>query len=152
MNRNHEKSVMEQLLEEELPVNGEQYMRYRNQLNERLRRMKREEKTVRVLCKIAWSVTGLLMLMGAVVDFNRDHFSEFARLSLITGTILSLACATALLVIYLLNYRSRASRGAQEGILLELHRQLSEIRRLDSSGKQPANERQGSKTTQTTGQ
>jgi hypothetical protein len=142
----------EQLLEQELPVTSEQYTRCRHQLSERLRRTKREEKTMRTLSKIAWSVTGLFMLMGAVVDFNRDRFTEFARLSLITATVLSLACATALLVIYLLNYRSRVGRGQQEVILLELHRQLSAIRGLDSSGKQPASERHGSKTTQTTGQ
>ncbi len=151
MNRSNEKSWMEQLLEQELPASSEQYTRYRNQLSERLRRMKREVKTMRVLCTIAWSVFGLLMLLGAVVDFNRDLVSDFTRLSLMAATVMSLAGATALLVIYLLNYRSRVSRGVQEAILLDLQRQLSELRSLQSSGKQAVNERQEPKATKAGG-
>ncbi len=151
MNRGNEMSWTEQLLEQELPASSEQYTRYRNQLSERLRRMKREVKTMRVLCQIAWSVTALLLLLGAVVDFNRDLVSDFTRLSLIAATVISLAGATALLVIYLLNYRSRVSRGVQEVILLDLQRQLSELRSLQSSGKQAVNERQEPKATKAGG-
>ena len=72
--------------------------------------------TVRVVNKIAWSIFGLLMLIGAVVDFNHDRFSELARLSLIAATILSLAVAVTVFAIYLINYRFRIGRGGREEV------------------------------------
>jgi threonine aldolase len=140
MNKSNDKNLMERLLEQELPATGAQYARYRRELSEKLRKIKREEKMMRLVSKIAWGVFGLMMIIGAVVDFNRDRVPEFTRLSLMAATMVTLACAVALLAIYLINYRPRVSRGEQEVMLLELQRQLSELRASESAAKPDANE------------
>jgi hypothetical protein len=140
MNQRDDKSVMERLLEQELPATGTQYARYRQELSEKLGKIKREEKLMRRVSQIAWGVFGLMLIAGAVVDVNRDLVPDFTRLCLIAATMVSFVIAVALLAFYLLNYRPRVGRGEQEAMLLELHRQLSELRAAEPAAKRNANE------------
>jgi hypothetical protein len=128
MNNANQKNLMEQLLDQELPLTNEQYLAYRRRVTDGIRKVQREARTMRIVTKSAWAVTGVVFLIDAIIDFNRDAFPEMVRLSLIFPTTVCLACAAAFLAFYLINYRPRLRNVEQEAILLSLHRQLHELR------------------------
>jgi hypothetical protein len=93
---------------------------------------------VRIVTKSAWAVTGIVLLSGAIVDFNRDAFSDLVRDWVIVANIVCINAAVALLVIYLINYRPRLRNTEQEAMLLGLQRQLHELRhQLQQSPNRP---------------
>ena len=128
MNKADQKNWVEQLLDQELPLTNEQYLAYRRKVTERVGKVRREEWLVRVVTKSAWAVTGIAFLIGGIIDFNRDAIPDLVRLITISVAIVCLACATAFLVFYLINYRPRLRNAEQEAMLLALQRQLHEIR------------------------
>ena len=121
-------SVMEHLLDVELSPTSEQYLAYRQRVSDGIRKVQREEKIMRITTKSAWAVTGLVFLVASIMDFNRATVPNLVRLSAISVTVVCLACATALLVFYLLNYRPRLRNAEQQAMLLTLRRQLDELR------------------------
>jgi hypothetical protein len=128
MNKANQKNVMEQLLDQELPLAGEQYLAYRRRVSDGIRKVQREERIMRIVTKSAWGFAGLVFVGASIIDFNRDRISDLVRLSSISVVIVCLACATALLAFYLINYRPRLRNAEQQAILLSLQRQLQEIR------------------------
>jgi hypothetical protein len=138
MKNTNQNNLMEQLLEQELPLTNEQYLAYRRRVSDGIRKVQREERIMRIVTKSAWAVTGVVFLVDAIVDFNRDAFSDMVRLNLIFPTAVCLACSVALLAIYLINYRPRLRNTEQEAILLGLQRQLDELRhQLQQSPNRP---------------
>lgn len=123
-----QRSFMEQLLEQEPALTNEQYLAYRAKISEGIRKAHNQERTMRIVTKSAWVVTGVVILTGMILDFNRDSFPEIVRLWLIAATMLCLACSTAFLVFYLVNYRPRLKDAEQHVLLLTLQRQLCELR------------------------
>jgi hypothetical protein len=128
MNKAKQKNLMEQLLDQELPLTDEQYLAYRRRVTDGIRKVQREEKTMRILTKSAWGVTGLVFVVASIIDFNRDSIPDLVRLSSISAVMVCLACATALLTFYLINYRPRLRNAEHQATLLSLQRQLHELR------------------------
>jgi hypothetical protein len=128
MNNTNQNNVMEQLLEQELPLTNEQYLAYRRRVSDGIRKVQKQERIMRIVTKSAWAVTGIVLLSGAIVDFNRDALSEMVRLWLIAANIVCINAAVALLAIYLINYRPRLRNTEQEAMLLALQRQLHDLR------------------------
>jgi hypothetical protein len=138
MNNTNQNNLMEQLLEQELPLTNEQYLAYRRRVSDGIRKVQKQERIMRIVTKSAWAVTAIVLLSGAIVDFNRDAFSDMVRLWVIAATILCINAAVALLVIYLINYRPRLRNTEQEAMLLGLQRQLDELRhQLQQSPNRP---------------
>ena len=128
MNTAKQQSVMEHLLDVELPPTSEQYLAYRQRVSDGIRKVQREEKIMRIATKSAWAVTGLVFLVASIMDFNRATIPDLVRLSSISVAIVCLACATAFLAFYLINYRPRLTQAEQQAMLLALRRQLDELR------------------------
>lgn len=134
MKNTNQKNLMEQLLDQELPLTNEQYLAYRRRVTDGIRKVQREARTMRIVTKSAWAVTGLVYLIDAIIDFNRDAFPDSVRLSLVFPTVACLACAVAFLAFYLINYRPRLRSVEQEAVLLDLQRQLHELRNQMAQG------------------
>ena len=138
MNNANQKNVMEQLLDQELPLTGEQYLAYRRKVSDGIHKVQREERTMRNVTKIAWAVTGVVFLIDGILDFNLERIpgspGDLIRLSLIFPTLVCLACSTALLAFYLINYRPRLRNAEHEAMLLSLQRQLHELRKQLAQG------------------
>ena len=133
-----QKHLLEKFLDQELPATGEQYLAYRQKVKDGLGKVRHKERLMRIATQAAWAMTGLLLLLGGIVDFNRDRFPEQLRLWAIAVIAVSLACATALLAFYLLNYRPRLSKTEQDAVLVDLQQQLHELREQFPPGpKQP---------------
>ena len=126
---NKAKKLMEQLLESESLPTEEQYLAYRQRVSEGIRRAQREEKIMRIMTKSSWAVTGVVFLIGGIIDFNRDRFPDLVRLNFIVATVLCFSCAVAFLAFYLINYRPRLRNAEHEAMLLGLQRQLRELQR-----------------------
>ena len=131
MNNASQKSLMEQLLDQELPLTDEQYLAYRRRVSDGIRKVQREERVMRIVTKSAWGVTGVVLLIAGILDRPEripGSPEDLVRLSLICVTIVCLACSTALLAFYLINYRPRLRNAEHEAMLLSLQRQLHELR------------------------
>lgn len=128
MNNANQKNLMEQLVDQELPLTDEQYLAYRRRVSDGIRKVQREERIMRIVTKGAWAVTAVVLLIGGILDFNRDKVPDLVRLSFISATAVCLACSTALLAFYLINYRPRLRNAEHEVMLLSLQRQLHELR------------------------
>ena len=127
MKHTNQKNVMEQLLEQELPLSNDQYQAYRRRVSDGIRKVQKQERIVRIVTKIAWALTGIVLLGGAIVDLNRDTIPEMVRLWSIAAIVVCMNGAIALLAIYLINYRPRLRNAEQEAMLLGLQRQMHEL-------------------------
>jgi ABC-type Fe3+ transport system permease subunit len=74
------------------------------------------------------AVPGIVFVIGGIIDFNRDVIPDLVRFSLIAVAIVCLACATAFLAFYLINYRPRLRKAEQDTMLLTLQREPHELR------------------------
>jgi len=128
MSNHRKENFVRDLLSQEQPLDARQYSEYRWKLNERLRRVEREEKCMRIIAAVSWGIGGLLFLAGAIVDFNREQFPETVRLSLIAAIIIATTCAVALSLLYLVRYRPRLRRFEQVALLEQLQREVRELR------------------------
>jgi hypothetical protein len=138
MKNTNQNNLMEQLLEQELPLTNEQYLAYRRRVSDGIRKVHKQERFVRRVTQGAWAVTGIVLLCGGIVDFNRDAFPDMLRLWVISANIVCINTAVALLAIYLINYRPRLRNVEQEAMLLGLQRQLDELRhQLQQSPNRP---------------
>ena len=129
MNNTNQQRLVEQLLAQDPPLTDEQYRDYRLKISHGIRTAHKQRRLVRMVTQVAWAMTALVLFAGFLVDFHRDAFPETVRLGVIAATIACLACAVALLAIYLINYRPRLRSEEQEAMLLGLQRQLHELRR-----------------------
>ena len=140
MNNASQKSLMEQLLDQELPLTDEQYLAYRRRVSDGIHKVQREERVMRIVTKSAWGVTGVVLLIAGILDRPEripGSPEDLVRLSLIFPTLVCLACSTALLAFYLINYRPRLRNAEHEAVLLSLQRQLHELRtRMPQDAKQ----------------
>ncbi len=143
MNKANE--FIEQLLNTQGSPTEEQYLAYRQKVSEGIRKVQREEKTMRIMTLGAWAVTGVVFLIAGVIDFNRDRFPDLLRLNALVATVLCLACAGAFLAFYLINYRPRLRNAEHEAMLLGLQRQLHEVRNQvrDRANQPPAEQENG---------
>lgn len=121
-------TLLEQLLEHEPTLTSEEYLKYRRRVEDAIRKAQRQERTVRLVTKIAWAVTGVILVLGCFADAYRDTFPDLWRLRLIVATMMCTACAVAFSVFYLINYRPRLRMAEQQAMLLGLERQLHELR------------------------
>ena len=132
MKNTSQKKLMEHLLDQELPLSDERYLAYRRRVGDGIRKVQREEKIMRIVTKSAWAVTAVVFLIVGILDFNLERTpgspGDLARLSLISVAIVCLACSVALLAFYLINYRPRLKNAQHEAMLLDLQRQLHELR------------------------
>src|SRR5512141_1358336 len=132
MNNADQNNLMEQLLDQELPPTSEQYLAYRRRVGDGIRKLQREERIMRIVTKICWAVTGVVLLIDGILDFNLDKTPgspvDLVRLSLFFPTLVCLACSTAFLAFYLVNYRPRLRNAERDAMLLSLQRQLHELR------------------------
>jgi SNF2-related domain len=134
--------VFNWVLDQELPLIDEQYLAYRRRVSERIHKVQREERTMRIVTKNAWATTAVVFLIVGILDFNLERIpgspGDLVRLSLIFPTLVCLACSTALLAFYLINYRPRLKNTEHEAMLLSLQRQLHELRsQLPQGSTQP---------------
>ncbi len=87
---------------------------------------------MRIVTKSAWALTGVVFLIVGILDFNLEKVpgspGDLLRLSLILPMLICLACSTAFLAFYLINYRPRLRNAEHEAMLLSLQRQLHEVR------------------------
>lgn len=152
MNKVNQKNVMEQLLDQELPLTNEQYLAYRQKVTDGIRKVRREEKIMRIVTKSAWALTAVVFLIVGILDFNLERVpgspQDLFRLSLIFPTLVCLACSTALLAFYLINYRPRLRNAEHEAMLLGLQRQLHELgnQSQDSTNRPPAGQGKSDQT------
>jgi hypothetical protein len=132
MNNTSQRNLMKQLLDQELPLTDEQYLAYRQRVSDGIRKVQREETIMRIVTKSAWALTAVVFLIVGILDFNLERVpgspGDLVRLSLIFPTLICLACSTALLAVYLINYRPRLKNAEHEAMLLSLQRQLHELR------------------------
>ena len=128
MNNANQNNLMEQLLDQELSPTDEQYLAYRRKVSDSIRKVQREERIMRIVTKSAWAVTAVVLLIGGILDFNRDTVPDLVRLSFISAIAVCSACSTALLAFYLINYLPRLRNAEHESMLLNLQRQLHELR------------------------
>ena len=128
MSNHPRESFVRELLNQEQTLSPQQYSEYRRKLNEKLIRVEREEKTMRILAAVSWSIWGLLALAGGIVDFNREDFPETVRLSLIAAIIAATVCAVALSLLYLVRYRPRLRRFEEVALLEQLQREVRDLR------------------------
>ena len=132
MNNTNQKNLMEQLLDQELPLTDEQYLAYRRRVSDSIRKVQREEKIMRIVTKSSWALTAVVFLIVGILDSNLERVpgspQDLFRLSLIFPTLVCLACSTALLAFYLINYRPRLRNAEHEAMLLSMQRQLHELR------------------------
>jgi hypothetical protein len=128
MNNANQKNLMEQLPDQELPLTHEQYLPYRRRVSDGIRKVQREERIMRIVTKSAWAVTAVVLLVGGILDFNRDKIPHIVRPSFIFPTVVCLTCSTTFLAFYSINYRPRLRNAEHEAILLSLQGQLHELR------------------------
>jgi uncharacterized membrane protein YcjF (UPF0283 family) len=126
-NFKNQHQAWEELLNQDQVFTATQYAEYRQKLRVNLQRVAREATLVRRVTLVIWGVLGLLMVAGAVVDFNRDTFSEITRLSVIAAIIVVTSCAVTVLVLYLVRYRPRLWRFEQATALEQLRQELRQL-------------------------
>jgi len=132
MNNANQRNLMEQLLDHELPLAHEQYLAYRQRVSDGIRKVQREERIMRIATKSAWAAAAVVLVVVGILDFIFERTpgvpADLARLSLISLTLVCLACSTAPLAFYLINYQPRLRNAEHEAMLLSLPRQLHELR------------------------
>jgi hypothetical protein len=128
MSNDPKETFVRELLNQEQTLSPQQYSEYRRKLNERLLRVEREEKSMRIIAAVSWGLWGLLLLAGAIVDLNREHFTETVRLTLIVALVIATNCAVVLSLLYLVRYRPRLRRSEQVALLEQMQHELRELR------------------------
>lgn len=128
MSNHLKETFVRELLNQEQTLSPQQYSEYRRKLNEKLLRVEREEKSMRIIAAVSWGLWAMLALAGGIVDFNREHFPETVRLSLITAIIIATSCAVVFSLLYLIRYRPRVRRFEQVALLEQIQHELRELR------------------------
>lgn len=131
MNSRHAQFV-EELLNQMPQLNSEQYLNYRRELDDKLARARREEKSMRWIVIGAW-LGALVLYVGGVLLFILSglHLPDWFRLPLVLAILVLFLAALLLLTLYLFKYRRKlnhARAAAQEAALGEIQRQLNELR------------------------
>ena len=128
MSDHRKENFVRDLLNQERPLSAQQYAEYRRKLNEKLRRVEREEKSMRIIAAVSWGVWGLLALAGGIVDFNREHLPEIVHLRLVSAVFAATIVVIALSLIYLARYRPRLRKFEQVALLEQLQQEIRELR------------------------
>lgn len=129
---NAKNDFLETLLKQGPQLSAAQYAEYRRQLHEKLARFEREEKSMRRIVYVTCGLTGALYLglFGLAANRVGDLPSVVAS-ALVVGIILLPLFTLFFLMLYFLKYRPRlqdANREDQRALLVELQRQLNELR------------------------
>lgn len=122
------------LLKQEQPIPEAQYAQYRARLALRVARATRREKLARAITLATCFIAVAGLVLGTLID--RVHMPWPWKEAFFVAVTIAAGCAPLFLLLYFLRHRTALSRARDEShtaALLELERQVEQLRRQDPS-------------------